>query len=493
MAAAFDTFTTVESDTGTTLGGTHTPVGTPTLVIVSVEIGSDSPVVVGTPLYASTAMTLVAGPIDTGDAPQSRLYAYKLESPPAGAQLFSVTLDKANVARQVTVATFTGTPTASATRTPADAQDAGSGSTTPSVAVTTVAGDLVYDIMGHSGGTTTRVAGADQTKLWEFYTTSGGNNVGAAASTETASGVTTTMSWTLGATRPWAIIAIPVIGVTLESVAIDITAAATVAVAVSEVANEAVAIDITATSSVAVAVSLQTTPEFPIEPCRVEVFATGSPATTYVALLSYPWGPARVPVELAGNGYARVALPNTSTYWEPQGTGVGNAQVITFPVALADLGTVLGWAIYDHPTLATAEHLLANGRLPTPRPVPEATYAQFAPNNLFISLAACGGTLMVYELAADLWSGYEGWVENSEWGRCQTCDHTVPVRELLLNPRYGWQCITGKYGIGCWDGLIQRDELVWVPPPGEGSRRSPSPTDGVALAADAPPQLNDTE
>lgn len=479
MAAAFDTQTTVESDTGTSLGGTHTPVGTPTLVILTVAIGSDSPVVVGVPLYASTATTLIAGPIVTGDAPQSSCYMYKLENPPAGAQTFSVTLDKTNIARSVTVATFTGTLTASTTRTPADAQDAGSGSATPSVAVTTVAGDLVYDLVIYSGGSSTTVAGADQTERWEFRTTSGGNNVGSAASTEVAVGISTTMSWTLVATRPWCMIAVPIIGQVLESVAIGISTTTTIAIAASEVANESVVIGISTTATVSIAAAVQLQPEFPIEPCQVGVFGTGSPELVYVALLSYPWGPARVPVELAGNGYARVAVPNTSAYWGAQGTGVGNLQGILFPLSTAPQGTVLGWAIYSHPTSESAEYLLANGKVGLARPISLGVVAQFAPRNLFISLEACGATLATVEMVADNWSGYERWDQNnSEWAKCQTCDRTVPVNEIVYNRRYGWQCVHGIYGIGCFDGQVQRDELIYVPRPDEGARRTPAPAEG---------------
>src|SRR5688572_8071470 len=265
MAAVFDTATTAVSITGTTQSGTHTPGAAPTLVLMSINYKQSVATVVAAS-YAATAMTLVAGPIRSS---ANTVYLYKLESPPAGAQTWSYTLDRNSVDRCVTIATFTGSLTASALRTAATATGS---STAPSVAVTSVAGDLVWDVMTFTDSPTAATPGADQTQAVEIV----GEDCQIANSTETAAGVSTTMSWTLGASRDWATIGVAIIGVTLESVAIDVAAAATVAIAVSEVANEPVAIGVSATTGVAIAASITVPPPptvYPIEPCRVEVFA----------------------------------------------------------------------------------------------------------------------------------------------------------------------------------------------------------------------------
>lgn len=485
MAVAFDTSTTVESDTGTTVGGTHTPGSDPSLVILTIAIASDTALVASAPTYAATAMTLVGGPVVSGDAPQVSGYMYKLESPPAGAQAFNVALDKNNIHRSVTVATFTGTLSSGATRTAAENDDGGTGSTAPTVDATTVAGDLVYDLVIHGGGNTTRTAGAGQTKRWEFYTTAGTNNVGSAGSTETASGVTTTMSWTLGGTRAWAMIAVPIIPVAIESAAVDITATTAIAITATEVTSESAAVAITATSSITIAATAQIpAPCEPGPPFDTSIFGSGSPATLYVALLSYPWGPAEQAVEFSGCGYLRVPVLNNGTYWGTVAGSIRNLAQITFPQASCDQGTAKGWAIYDDPLLNACGNLIAHGLFGSPREVTDGVFARISTKNLVITTTGATGTLVAIETAPDLWSGYAWRSNNVESGVCQTCGFTVPVRELRYNRRYGWQCLPGGYGPGCWDGAFQRDEIIFIPPPDEGARRSSTPTDGITTAED---------
>ncbi len=43
------------------------------------------------------------------------------------------------------------------------------------------------------------------------------------------------------------------------------------------------------------------------------------------------------------------------------------------------------------------------------------------------------------------------------------------MSEVWLNPRFGWQCFK------CWDGLIQRDQILQPIFPGEGTRKTPGP------------------
>ncbi|NLU42217.1 MAG: hypothetical protein GXX08_08435 [Firmicutes bacterium] len=56
-------------------------------------------------------------------------------------------------------------------------------------------------------------------------------------------------------------------------------------------------------------------------------------------------------IEPDGNGYARVAVPNTSEYWAiataANPTVTANAKQIEFPEATGDWGTVTHWGIFD--------------------------------------------------------------------------------------------------------------------------------------------------
>lgn len=62
-----------------------------------------------------------------------------------------------------------------------------------------------------------------------------------------------------------------------------------------------------------------------------------------------------------------------------------------------------------------------------------------------------------------------------EGGTCSTCGRGFPISHLILSRRFGWQCLPGLWGNGCYDGPVQRDELRYIPRPGEGTRRSGSP------------------
>jgi PKD repeat protein len=55
------------------------------------------------------------------------------------------------------------------------------------------------------------------------------------------------------------------------------------------------------------------------------------------------------------------------------------------------------------------------------------------------------------------------------WSECQWCGQEYPASLIWLNPRYGWQCYK------CWDGLVQRDQILQPIFPYEGTRRTPAP------------------
>lgn len=476
MPAAFDNVTVATSSSGTSLAGTHTPLATPTLVIFTLQFVSDDAVPLSAPLYGAQATTLVHGPVRSDAV---TVYVYKLESPPSGAQPFSFALNRTNIERACSVTTFTGTLSSSTTRTAAAATGSDDA---PLVDVTTIAGDLVYDALT-TFNDKDPVADASQVERY-----SADDEVNLAGSTKPAVGVLTSMSWTLTDSTDWAIIAVPIIGVVLESVAVDITSASSVAVVATEISTEAVSIAIVETSSVSIVASAQAEPPCdPGPPFDTAAFASGIPATLYVALLSQPWSSLAHAVELSGCGYARVAVPNTTLYWTTMAESIRNVSNVTFPQATCDLGVVRGWAIYDSDTADDCENVVAHGVFGTEREIPEGTYPRFPSKNIIVTADRATATLVIIETAPDLWSGNEGWAEDAEWGVCGTCGRTVPTKELLMNPRFGWQCLRGKYGIGCWDGWIQRDEIYYVPPPDEGARRSPTPTGDLSQNRDTLP------
>lgn len=73
-----------------------------------------------------------------------------------------------------------------------------------------------------------------------------------------------------------------------------------------------------------------------------------------------------------------------------------------------------------------------------------------------------------------------------EWGECTTCSRGFPVTHLVLTRRYGWQCLPGLWGEGCYDGPVQRDELRYIPRPGEGVRKSIAPIYDLATMGFTP-------
>ena len=74
--------------------------------------------------------------------------------------------------------------------------------------------------------------------------------------------------------------------------------------------------------------------------------AYAAPATTYVALYSASPTDASAGTELAGGGYARVAVTNNTTNW-PAGNPKSNGTAVTFPVATADWSRAYSWQILD--------------------------------------------------------------------------------------------------------------------------------------------------
>lgn len=105
-------------------------------------------------------------------------------------------------------------------------------------------------------------------------------------------------------------------------------------------------------------------------------------ATVYIALATAASDGSLT--ELAGNGYARVAVTNDLTSWPAAVGGVkANGVTISFPTAApGDWATATHFGILD---AAVAGNLLGWGELDTPRTVTAGKALAFLPGTLQIS------------------------------------------------------------------------------------------------------------
>jgi hypothetical protein len=89
-------------------------------------------------------------------------------------------------------------------------------------------------------------------------------------------------------------------------------------------------------------------------------------------------------VEVAGNGYTRVAIPNNSTNW-PASTGgtKTNGAAFTFPVATGSWGTITHWAIMS---AATGGNILFFGALSSAKTIANTDSLSFGVGQISITL-----------------------------------------------------------------------------------------------------------
>lgn len=111
------------------------------------------------------------------------------------------------------------------------------------------------------------------------------------------------------------------------------------------------------------------------------------PTTLYVALFTAVTdGEAGTVTEVSGGSYARVGVTASLSNWA-DATGnngtTSNVNVITFPTASADWGTVTHFGIYDAPT---AGNLLIYAALTASRSITNGSTASFAANSLTVQL-----------------------------------------------------------------------------------------------------------
>ena len=216
---------------GTTLSISHTT-GTAAnrLMLVGVAVGNEVGAAydVSSVTYGGQALELVGrttAPPGGGGTPNSltQVEIWALANPASGTAQVVVTLPTAR-AFTAGVTTFSGVDVssdlASALGTPAWAS--ASSGRTQSVAVDTVAGQMVYDVVGacNNGAAEHRSRARSPSvparpPSWTQLARSGNQNqtvrrVRGAGSTEIATGTSTTMSWTSSTSYPWAIGAVPI-------------------------------------------------------------------------------------------------------------------------------------------------------------------------------------------------------------------------------------------------------------------------------------------
>ena len=181
------------------------------ILIVAVALRNSS-VTVTSVKYGAASLTFVGAVADSGA--HVRVEMWKLVGPASGTANIVVTLSAAK--RIVGGAiSFSGVNPNTPNGTFSSASS--TGSTTPSVVVSSTAGELVVDAVAPEGDAGSLTVGGGQTQRWNTLTGTGSSEVRGAASTEPGA-ASVTMSWTLGSSKPWAIGAIalkPVPDVTL--------------------------------------------------------------------------------------------------------------------------------------------------------------------------------------------------------------------------------------------------------------------------------------
>ncbi len=194
--------TSVSNNAGTTLSWTHTPVGTPTAVAVGIESydGPGGTLTITGITYGGVAMTRS---VQAGAQGGSHTELWCLANPASGAKTVTVTFSATGNYAQAGSVTVTGSDTSTCFRNTNSNGGFTLNGIPVTVAVTTVSGDLVVDVLGDvlSGAPT---ANGSQTLRWGPLTVV--SNI-AAGSTKAATTTATTMSWTMNQDENWTLCA----------------------------------------------------------------------------------------------------------------------------------------------------------------------------------------------------------------------------------------------------------------------------------------------
>ena len=115
------------------------------------------------------------------------------------------------------------------------------------------------------------------------------------------------------------------------------------------------------------------------------IFGSGTPATIYCALFTVTPDHTGGGTEVSGGSYARAAITNDTAHFPAaSGGSQANGEVITYPAATGDWGTVVAFAYFDAPT---SGNLIGFGAIGTPADVPSGSVAQFAIGALVVNAA----------------------------------------------------------------------------------------------------------
>jgi hypothetical protein len=91
--------------------------------------------------------------------------------------------------------------------------------------------------------------------------------------------------------------------------------------------------------------------------------------------------------EPSGNGYARIAVVNSSNFWSPAASGhKRNAVAFTFPTATGSWGLVSHAAVFTNATSTSGSVFLGSGALGTSKNVTNGDTPAFGVGSLDITL-----------------------------------------------------------------------------------------------------------
>lgn len=202
MSVLFDAVasTVVANNAGTTLSWTHTPVGVPTSVGVTLFNYTGGTSVTGV-TYGGLALTLEVVSPSIGALPsRTEIWGSDGLTLPTGAQTVVVTFSTTGSYCQAASVTVTGSDKTTCF---SNVNNATGTSAAPSIAVNSAVGEFVIDITGNDANDNTIAPGGSQILRWGPLQAS--NNWAAGSSLPAGAG-STTMSWT-SANEAWAICA----------------------------------------------------------------------------------------------------------------------------------------------------------------------------------------------------------------------------------------------------------------------------------------------
>ena len=156
--------------------------------------------------YGGTALTKI-GAVNAGGN-QNRTELWYLLAPATGTATVVVT---GNASKAIVAASISFTGVNQATPLGTSAFVGSNGSTTASVTVSSGSGQVVLDTVTANGDAVSLTPGGSQTQQWYSYSNNGdGGNSRGGGSTQPGA-ASTTMTWTLGVSKPWSIGAVPLL------------------------------------------------------------------------------------------------------------------------------------------------------------------------------------------------------------------------------------------------------------------------------------------